>query len=77
MAGRVHPVPGQYEVLTDRTEAREKRLRASGISEALHLAFAPACRLVTVFRTVIDPGRSFHEDVLPPASSGSSALAAG
>src|ERR1700729_271591 len=60
---RVHPVPGQGEVLTDRTKAREERLRAPGIAEALHLTLTPACGLVAVFRAVVDPGRSLHEDV--------------
>jgi RNA-directed DNA polymerase len=61
MAGSLHLVPRQGEMLTDRAEAGEKRLSTPGIAKALHLALAPACGLVAVFRAVIDPGRRFHE----------------
>lgn len=64
MAGCLNPVAGQSEVLTDRSKARQKRLRALRAMATLHLALAPACALVIVFRVVIDSGRCHNEDVL-------------
>lgn len=42
MTFRVHLMSGQSEVLPDRAEAREKRLRTTRIAKAAHLAFALA-----------------------------------
>jgi hypothetical protein len=44
MAGRLHPVPGQGEVLTDRTKTGEKRLRALRIAKTLHVTLTPTAR---------------------------------
>ena len=56
MAGRLHPVPGQGEVLTDRTRTGEKRLRGLRIAKTLHVTLTPTRGLVTIFRAVIDAG---------------------
>jgi hypothetical protein len=48
MTCRVHLMSGQREVLPDWGDAWEKRLRATRIAKAAHLAFAPVCRLVAV-----------------------------
>ena len=55
MTGRFHPVPWQREVLTNRAEAAEKRLRAPWVPKTLHLTFTPARGLVTVFGAVVHP----------------------
>jgi hypothetical protein len=44
---------GQREVLPDRAEAREKRLRATRVAKAAHLALAPAGRLVAILGAVV------------------------
>jgi len=53
----------QCEVLPDRSEARQERLRALRIAEAAHASLAFSRRLVTVFGSVIDPRAGFDEDV--------------
>jgi hypothetical protein len=50
---RVHLMSGQCEVLLDRAKTQKKRLRATHIAKAAHLAFAPASRLVAVLGTVV------------------------
>jgi hypothetical protein len=62
ITGRLDPVSRQAEVLTNRAETREKRLRARQVPQALHLTFTPTRGLVTVFRAVINPGRCLDED---------------
>jgi hypothetical protein len=64
MAGRVHPVAWQGEVLTDRTEAREKCLRASRVAKSLQMTLAPTRGLMAVLRTVVHTGTALHEYVL-------------
>lgn len=64
MSGRFHAVPVQREVLTDRTEARQKCLRAAWVTETLHLALTPASGLMTILSAVVHPGRGLHKDVL-------------
>lgn len=76
MAGGLHLGRGQGEVLTDRTEAGEKRLSTLGIAKALHLALAPARGLVAIFRAV-NAGRRFHEYMFHSGQFGHLAFAAG
>jgi len=59
-----HPVPGPGEVLANEPEAGEKRLGASQIKKCLHLSLTPARGLMAVFRAVIYPCASLHEDML-------------
>jgi hypothetical protein len=56
-------MPGQREVLPDRVEAREKRLRATDIAKAGHLALAPEPASGR-FRHGHSRVRRFYENVL-------------
>jgi hypothetical protein len=52
------------EALSDRTEARQERLRTLGTPEAAHPALAFTRGLVAVFGTAIDPGTGFDEHMV-------------
>ncbi|CAG9271584.1 hypothetical protein PUN4_650033 [Paraburkholderia unamae] len=77
MAGGFHLVPGQGEVLTDRTEAGGKRLRTPGIAKALHLALAPRVGWWLFSARLLTRADAFTNTCFTPASSGTSAFAAG
>ena len=64
MTGSRHPVPGQDEVLANGSEAGEKCLRAPRVAKPLYLSLTPARGLMAVFRVVIYPCASLHEDML-------------
>ena len=64
MICRVHLMSGQRELLLDRVEAREKRLRATRIAKTEHLAFSPAGWLVAVLGAVVHARSRFDENVL-------------
>jgi hypothetical protein len=51
-------------MLPDRSEARQKSLRAFGITKTTQAALAFTCRLLAVFSAVVNPGTGFDEDVL-------------
>lgn len=54
----------QCEVLPNRSEVRQERLRAFGTTKTTHAALAFMRRCVAVFSTVVNPGSGFDEDVL-------------
>ena len=54
----------EREVLPYRTEARQESLGALRHPEAAHAALAFTRGLMAVFRTVVEPGTGFDEDVL-------------
>ena len=53
----------EREVLANRSEARQKRLRAIRIAEATHPTLAVTRRLMAIFGTVVHPCTGFDEDV--------------
>jgi hypothetical protein len=54
----------QCEVLPDRSEIRQERLRALRIAETTHAALAFARGLMTIFGSVVHSGAGFDENVL-------------
>src|ERR1700710_341156 len=53
----------QCEALANRSEARQERLRAFGITKTTHAALAFTRRLVAAFSAVVNPGTGFDGDV--------------
>lgn len=53
----------QREVLADEPEVRQEDLRTPRIAEATHATLPFACRLMTVFDSVIQPSTGFDEDM--------------
>jgi hypothetical protein len=74
MTGSHRPVPGQGEVLANGPEAGEKRLGAPRVAKSVHLSLTPARGLMAVFRAVIYPCASLHEDMLHTCQFGHSCL---
>src|SRR5471032_3306895 len=57
-------MPLEREMLTDRSEAREKFLRAFRVAKAAHATFAFACWLMAVLCAIVQSRCSFDEHVL-------------
>lgn len=64
MAGRIHPVLWQSEVLPALTKTAQECLRAFRLAKASHLALPCPRRLMPVLRLVVQPRSGFHEYVL-------------
>jgi len=74
MTCRVHLLSRQREVLSDRAEAREKRLHATRITKTAHLAFGPAGRLVVLLGTVVHACGRLDENLLHTSELGNVGL---
>jgi hypothetical protein len=64
MEARAQQMALECEVLVDRTEAREKALRAFAVSKPSHAPLALPCGLVAVLGAIVNPSTGLHEHVL-------------
>ena len=67
----------EREVLPDPAEAREKSLRALGVTKSAHAPLTFTRRLMAILRPVVHPAAALTNTCLTFARSGMSALAAG